>query len=71
MPEQIVVKLEMYIMSLKAISTALFINSLFSNTNIAASQIILVITLILLECPVIPTLKPLKLYCFTDFIRHA
>jgi hypothetical protein len=42
-------KLGMYIMAPEPISTAYFINPSTSNTNIAPSQIVAVITLILLE----------------------
>jgi hypothetical protein len=52
MPEPIIMELGMYkyIMPAEAISMAYFINPPISSTNIAASQIIEVITLILLEC---------------------
>jgi hypothetical protein len=43
-------KLGMSIMSPEAISTAYFVIPPISNTNTAASQIVEIITLILLEC---------------------
>jgi hypothetical protein len=50
MPEPIIMKLGIYIMPYEAIKRRTLQFSSFSSTNIAASQIVAAVTLILFEC---------------------